>query len=394
MSQLLKGYRILDFGRYIAAPYCASILGQMGAEVIRIERPGGSEDRYLAPITEQGDGAMYLQMNAHKKGITLDIAKPAGRKIAKQLIATADIVIANLPPKTLTYLELDYEHLTAIKKDIILVANTAFGSQGPYANYIGFDGMAQAITGGNFFSGFPDKPIRCTVNFVDFSTALSAALGTLAAVMYRERTGEGQVVETSLLGTALTLNNSMLMEQDALQINRVPKGNKGQLTGPSDLYKTKDGYIVVSVVGPFMYKRWIRLIGRPEWLEDERFKDDLSRGDNNDILSEEMSKWCASRTNQEALLELEAAKLPAGPVLSFQGTLDHPMVQSIQHLQPLSYPGIDKKPLIAAPSFKLSKTPLEPLRRAPLLGEHNEEIYTALGINEAMLLELAQKSII
>ena len=107
MKQLLKGYKVLDFGRYIAAPYCASLLGQMGAEVIRIERPGGSEDRFLAPITPAGDGAMYMQMNAHKKGVTLDIAKPEGKKIAKALIATADVVIANLPPKTLNYLGLD-----------------------------------------------------------------------------------------------------------------------------------------------------------------------------------------------------------------------------------------------------------------------------------------------
>jgi len=382
MQQLLKGYKVLDFGRYIAAPYCASLLGQMGAEVIRIERPGGSEDRFLAPVTAQGDGAMYLQMNAHKKGITLDIAKPAGRAIAKQLIATADIVIANLPPKTLQYLALDYDTLTAIKKDIILVTNTAFGNTGPFANYIGFDGMAQAITGGNYYSGFPDQPIRCTVNFVDFSTALAATLGTIAAVMHRERNGEGQIVETSLLSTALTLNNSMLLEQAATNINRPPKGNRGQLAGPADLFKTKDGHIVVSVVGPYMYKRWIRLIGKLEWLTDERFKDDTARGNNNDILSGEMSKWCQTKTTAEALAILKEAKLPAGPVLSFQQALDNPMVQSINHLNPLPYPGAVKHPLVTNAPFKLSKTPLEQLRRAPLLGEHNQEVYQSLGYSE------------
>ncbi len=394
MQQLLKGYKVLDFGRYIAAPYCASLLGQMGAEVIRIERPGGSEDRFLAPVTEQGDGAMYLQMNAHKKGITLDIAKPAGKAIAKKLIATADIVIANLPPKTLQYLELDYDSLTAINKDIILVANTAFGNTGPYANYIGFDGMAQAITGGNYYSGFPDQPIRCTVNFVDFSTALAAALGTLAAIMHKERSGEGQIVETSLLSTALTLNNSMLLEQAATNINRPPKGNRGQLAGPADLFKTKDGHIVMSVVGPYMYKRWIRLIGKPEWLTDERFKDDMARGDNNDILCAAMSKWCLVRTTAEALADLKEAKLPAGPVLSFQGALDNPMVQSINHLNPLPFPGAVKDPLVTNAPFKLSKTPLEKLRRAPLLGEHNEEIYSELGYSAKEIAEFKATAII
>jgi len=394
MQQLLKGYKVLDFGRYIAAPYCASLLGQMGAEVIRIERPGGSEDRFLAPITPAGDGAMYMQMNAHKKGITLDIAKPEGRTIAKELIATADIVIANLPPKTLSYLGLDYESLTAVKEDVILVANTAFGSTGTYANYIGFDGMAQAITGGNFYSGFPDQPIRCTVNFVDFSTALSATLGTLAAIMHKERTGEGQIVETSLLSTALNLNNSMLLEQDALNINRPPKGNLGQLAGPADIFKTKDGHVVISVVGPYMFKRWIRLMNKPEWLTDERFKDDTERGKNNAFLSGEMSKWCRAKTTEEVLLLLKEAKLPAGPVLSFQQALDNPMVQSINHLMPLPFPGSPKDPLVAPAPFKLSKTPLEKLRRAPLLGEHNAEVYGGLGYSDGQLEELKSKEII
>lgn len=394
MLQILKGYRVLDFGRYIAAPYCASLLGQMGAEVIRIERPGGSEDRYLAPITEQGDGAMYLQMNAHKKGMTLDLAKPEGRKITKELIATADIVIANLPPKTLAHLGLDYESLIAIKKDIILVANTAFGSDGPFANRIGFDGIAQGISGSNYYSGLPDTPMRCTVNFIDFSTALSAALGTLAAIMYREKTGEGQVVETSLLGTALTLNNSMLMEQAALNVNRKPTGNKGQLAGPADLFKTKDGHIVLLVAGPYMFKRFTRLINKPEWLTDERFKDDTQRGLHNDTLCQAMNEWCQKRTTEEALLELETAKLPAGPVLSFQQALDNPIVQSINHLNPIAYPGAKQDPLLAGVPFQLSKSPLEPMRRAPLLGEHTEEILGNLGYDLLKVKELQKEGIV
>ena len=274
------------------------------------------------------------------------------------------------------------------------MANTAFGSTGTYANYIGFDGMAQAITGGNFYSGFPDQPIRCTVNFVDFSTALAATLGTLAAIMHKERTGEGQIVETSLLSTALTLNNSMLLEQDALNRNRPPKGNLGQLAGPADLFKTKDGHVVISVVGPYMFKRWTKLMNKPEWLEDDRFKDDTERGKNNEFLSGEMSKWCREKTTEEVLALLKEAKLPAGPVLSFQQALDNPMVQSINHLNPLPFPGAPKDPLVASAPFKLSKTPLEKLRRAPLLGEHNAEVYGELGYSEKQLKELKEKEII
>ncbi len=232
------------------------------------------------------------------------------------------------------------------------------------------------------------------MNFVDFSTALAATLGTLAAIMHKERTGEGQIVETSLLSTALTLNNSMLLEQDALNRNRPPKGNLGQLAGPADLFKTKDGHVVISVVGPYMFKRWTKLMNKPEWLEDDRFKDDTERGKNNEFLSGKMSKWCRDKTTEEVLALLKEAKLPAGPVLSFQQALDNPMVQSINHLNPLPFPGAPKDPLVASAPFKLSKTPLEKLRRAPLLGEHNAEVYGELGYSEKQLKELKEKEII
>jgi len=392
--QLLKGYRVLDFGRYIAAPYCGFLLAQLGAEVIRIERPGGSEDRFFVPITTQGEGTMYQQMNANKKGITLDLASPEGKVLTQKLIATADIVIANLPPKTMKALALDYDSLQAIKKDIILVANTAFGSDGPFANRIGFDGIAQAISGANFFSGFPDQPIRCTVNYLDFSTAFAAAFGTLAAVMHRMQTGEGQVVETSLLGTALTLNNSMLMEQAVTQANRVPKGNKGQLAGPADLFKTKDGYIVILVAGPYMFKRCTRLLNKPEWLEDERFKDDTERGKHNDFLCKEMEAWCVQRTTEEALLDLEKAKLPAGPVLNFQETLDNPIVQSLNHFEAVPYQDTPVPPPIAKAPVKLSKTPLNALKAAPAIGAHNELIYGELGLSKQEIEVLRLKGII
>ena len=376
---LLKGIRVLDFGRYIAAPYCASLLGQMGAEVIRIERPGGNEDRFLIPVTEQGDGALYLQMNTNKLGMTLNISKEKGKVIMSQLIATADIVIANMPPRTMKSLGLDYENLKKIKPDIILVANTAFGRKGAFANRIGFDSMAQAMSGSNHFSGMPGQPTRCATNYVDFSTALSAALGTLAAIMHKQRTGQGQVVETSLLATSLTLFNSMLMEQATMRTNRRPTGNRSQTVGPSDLFRTKNGHIIVSVVGKFMFKRWTQLINKPELLDDERFKDDLSRGDHNDYLCSLMQEWCSQRSTEEALAELEQAKLPAGPVRSLQETLDDPMVKSLDHLVPLAHPGSKVDPPIAKASFQLSKSPLKNQKRAPLLGEHTQQILLELG---------------
>ena len=147
MSKVLEGIRVLDFGRYIAGPYCATLLADLGADVIRIEKVDGSEDRFVSPVTKTGDGAMFLQLGRNKRGLTLNPMKPEGREIVKKLVATADVVVANLPPDTLSAMGLDYESLTQIKPDIILTMISAFGRGGPYSNRVGFDGLGQAMSG-------------------------------------------------------------------------------------------------------------------------------------------------------------------------------------------------------------------------------------------------------
>ena len=197
-SGVLHGLRVVDFGRYIAGPYCAALLGDLGAEVIRVERTRGSEDRFLAPLTASGDGAQFLQCNRGKLGFTLDPRAPGGRDVTRRLVRTADVVVANLPPATLSEMGLDYPSLVAEKPDIILTTISAFGTEGPYAHRVGFDGIGQAMSGAMYLSGTPDAPAKCVVNYVDFTTAISAALGTLAAILERQKTGKGQIVEGSL----------------------------------------------------------------------------------------------------------------------------------------------------------------------------------------------------
>ena len=394
MNPILKGYRVLDFGRYIAAPYCAALLGQLGADVIRIERPNGSEDRYIAPITEQGDGALFMQMNAGKRGMTLNIAKPAGREIVKQLVATADVVVANLPPNVLKKLNLDYEALQAIKPDIILTANSAFGSTGPYANRPGFDGIGQVMSGATWFSGHLGQPAKAAVHYVDYSSALSATIGTLAALMARQQTGKGQIVETSLLNTALTLMNGSLIEQAVTQINRQPSGNRGQTAAPADIFATQDGHIIVQVVGPYIFKRLATLMNEEAWLTDTRFKDDTARGHHREILCARVAAWCAERHSETALSELEANRIPCGPVLSLQDALDHPVIQATDAFEAISYPGAARPiPIVKSP-FRLSQTPILSASRAPTVGEHTRQILQELGYNPAQINELQNNQII
>lgn len=394
MTQALKGIRVLDFGRYIAGPFCGALLADMGAEVIRIEKVDGSEDRYLAPISEGGEGGAFMQLARNKRGLTLNPMKPEGREIVKKLVAKTDVVIANLPPDTLKTMGLDYESLKKVKPDIILTMISAFGTGGPYSNRVGFDGLGQAMSGAMYLSGTPEQPVKSYTPFIDFGTASLAAFGTMTALFERQKSGRGQIVEGSLFNTALTMMNGTAIEQDALKVNRVASLNRAQTTAPSDTFKTKNGWVLVQSVGGPLFERWARLMGEEHWITDPRMKDDLSRGEHGQIISDRMSIWCAERTSEEALAEMEEARLPAGPVLSPQQVLDDPHIKAKNLFQATDFPGLDKPaPLMRTP-VELSKTPGEIRHRAPQLGEHTDAILMEIGYNASEIAELKSKRIV
>ncbi len=394
MTKVLEGIRVLDFGRYIAGPYCGTLLADMGAEVIRIEKVDGSEDRFLSPITDMGDGALFLQLARNKLGMTLNPMKPEGKEIVKKLVATADIVIANLPPDTLQAMGLDYESLKAIKSDIILTTVSAFGRGGPYSNRVGFDGLGQAMSGAMYMTGTPEQPVKANPPFIDFGTASLSAFGTMAALYERQKTGKGQMVEGSLFATALTMTNGTAIEQNAIAPNRIATLNRSQTSGPADTFKTKDGWVLVQSVGGPLFKRWADLMGEEHWLSDPRFKDDISRGNNGEVISARLAEWCAIRTSAEVLDAMEAARLPAGPIMSPQDVLDDPHVAAKGMFQPVEYPGLEKPaPLMVTP-VELSETPGEIRRRPPTLGEHTGQIMAELGYSEAEIQQLRDKRVV
>ncbi len=380
MEGILDGVRVLDFGRYIAGPWCAALLADFGADVIRVEKVGGGEDRLLCQVSrDDGSGAMFLQVNRNKRCLALDPTTEAGLEIQRKLVETADIVVANMPARALEKLGLDYASLQAVRPDVILVSNTCFGAQGPYSRKLGFDGLAQAMCGNMHLTGEPGAPMKSYSPWVDFGTAALCALGATLALMARRRTGRGQEVQGSLLATALTTASPSLIEQAVNSPNRVATGNRGQLNAPSDVFATRDGHVMVLVSGAPMYERWARLLGEPEWLADERFRSDDSRGEHGDIFSARMARWCAERTTDEALAVLESARLPAGPVYTPQEALDDPQVRSGGFLQEVDYPGAPAAaPLVTTP-FRLLDTPGSIRVRAPRLGEHSAEILRELG---------------
>lgn len=402
MAPLLQGIRVLDFGRYIAGPYCAAMLAEYGADVIRIEKRGGSEDRFTAPLAD-GAGSLFLQMNRNKRSITLDPASPAGREVVAKMVAKADVVIANLPAATLKQMGLDYATLKGYRDDIIFVTNTAYGPVGPMSKNVGFDTIGQAMSGAMYMTGDPGKPTRAAANWVDFGTALHCAFGTMAALMERAKTGRGQMVTGALLATAIAVTNGTLIEQHVAQINREPTGNRGQTSAPVDVFEVTDGFILLAVTGNPLYRRWAKLMladpataqpDDPDWLADPRFATDESRGIHRDILSERMARWCRPRDTATVVDTLGDAMIPAAPVLSPQQSLDHPQVQALGILQPVMYPGIARPAPVADVPIWMSETQRATRVRAPLIGEHTDEVLAEFGYGaEAIAALRAQQAI-
>ncbi len=400
MTPVLNNIRVLDIGRYVAGPYCASLLHSLGADVIRIERPEGGEDRFISPLAVNQDGTpmeggLFYQTAYGKKSVTLNFGQPDGLEILRKLVATADIIVANLPPRALQKIGLDWETLSTNHPQIILVTQTGFGHTGPDSNKGGFDGVGQAMSGAMFLTGTPEQPIKAGAPYVDYSTACLSAFATLAALMERQKTGRGQHIQASLLGSALAVMNAHLIEQAVTQIGRVGTGNRVQTSAPSDVFATRDGHVLVHTVGNNLFKRWAEMVGQPDLASDPRFQSDQMRGDARDILCEIMATWCATKTTAEALEELERGGVPAGAVLTIQQALDNPQAHAMGLFTdvPITNQSGKYAPVIGLPlsfSDMATNAPSAP----PMLGADNEGVYAEIGLDAASLADLKARGII
>jgi crotonobetainyl-CoA:carnitine CoA-transferase CaiB-like acyl-CoA transferase len=391
---VLSGIRVLDYGRFIAAPWCSAILADMGADVIRVEKRDGGEDRWVQAVTEGGEGGTFLQCNRNKRSLTLDSTTPEGADITRKLVAGADIVIANMPGTAMRASGLDYETLRTVKPDIILASATAYGEGGPYSDRVGFDGTGQVLSGAVWRQGLPDQPIRTVVPYADFGTALTLSIGVMMALYHRQVTGEGQHVEGALLSTTLMMANAFLIERELLGVEKPRAGNRGTSVAPCDLFRVEDGWVLVQVAGQPMFKRWCRLVDRLDLFDDPRFADDDLRWEHGDVLNDLMQQWCDGKTKAEAMALLEAAKMPAAPLQSPEEVLSDPHVAAMGYLHRLPYPGASSPvPIIETP-FRMSATPGSIRTRAPLLGEHTEEVLAEIGIGGDELAALRAKEIV
>jgi crotonobetainyl-CoA:carnitine CoA-transferase CaiB-like acyl-CoA transferase len=357
------------------------LLADFGADVVRVERLEGGEDRYVGPITESGEGGLYLNLNRNKRGMTLDLDHPAGAEIRRRLIKSADIAVVNLPIDMMRKVGLDYDSLRQIKPDIILVMASAFGPDGPYASRVGFDSVAQAMSGATSLTGFPGAPVRAIVPYVDYGTALHAAFGAMMALYERQKSGRGQVVDVSLMATSITFMMPLLAEKELTGITREQQGNTSYYAGPADTYRVIDGWVLISVVGEPMFRRWATAVGREDLINDPRCCDDLTRANNHELLTGIMNHWCAERTRDQAIGELERARVPCGPVYNLDEVLNDPQVSARKIIGKMKFPGSEKPVPVANTPLNLSASPSELRCSAPALGEHTAEILSGLGFS-------------
>ncbi|MFZ0928895.1 MAG: CoA transferase [Syntrophobacteraceae bacterium] len=380
MAALLEGIRVLDFGRVVASALCGTLLADMGAEVIKVERPGGEFDRALGPLAPDGSAITYsLFTPRNKKSITLDTRHPRGKEILDKLVANSQILISGFTSKGNEMMGLDYARLKQVNPAIIQVAVSGYGQEGVYADRPAFDSIAQAESGAMSYTGFPGcPPTRSAVPYVDYSTGILAALGAVLALRHLDRTGSGQLVDVSLLSTAIfcVAGSGVMAEYNLNGQIREPIGNSSFYTY-SDAFQARDGWVMINAIGDEIWQRLAKIVGRHEWLEDDRFKDDNSRYLNRHIIGAVVKDWVAQYNVSELIPLLEKNRVPCGRVNTAREVVNDPHVIEREMLVNVHYPGLGEVPMPGLP-IKLSETPGKVNTRAPELGQHNEEIFCSL----------------
>jgi crotonobetainyl-CoA:carnitine CoA-transferase CaiB-like acyl-CoA transferase len=373
---------VLDLTRYVAGPVATALLSDLGADVIRIEPPGGADDRIPLPIHDGfHGGAPFTQVNRNKRSLCLDLASAPGRAAFSRLVKSANVIVCNLPNKQLDSLSLDFDTLKAIRPDLIFVHLTAFGPKGPYADRVGFDGIAQIMCGATYFSGDRGHPMKTMAPWVDMATGYISAFGVLAALRHRDRTGQGQKIEANLFRTAASIVNYFLIEQALISSNREGIGNRAPSGGPADLVRTRDGWIYVIAMGNPMFRRFARLVGKEQELtSDPRFADDVSRAEHGAALSEIANQWSERFTTEEALRELAKARVPAGALLSPKQVLSDPHARE-QLFQYVQVEGLPQPVPYVKPPVNFSTLTAEIRRGPPRAGGNTEEVLREAGFS-------------
>lgn len=378
MAGPLKNIRVLEVAKALAGPQVGMLLADMGAEVIKIEVPRiGDECRYWSPQLK-GIGTFFLAFNRNKKSITLNLKSKKGVEIFYELVKKSDVVIENNRVGMMDKLGIGYSTLKKIKPDIIFTSVAGFGQTGPYAPLPAYEIIAQAMGGMMDLTGFPDgPPVRTGPGLGDILAALYALYGTMVALYYREKTGEGQYVDASIFDSVAASLENVITNFDLLGIVAKRVGSRVRTITPYNCYLVKDGYLVIAVGNDEQWKRLASAIGRKELAESPQFGTNLKRVENADEVDKILQAWLDSRTVEESIQILRKSDVPCAPVYSIDQMVKDPQFTERKLTQKVSYEGLGSFNVIGILP-KLSLSPGQIHSNPPELGQHNEEIFGSL----------------
>jgi len=397
MPKALEDVRVVDLTRVIAGPFSTTLLGDMGAKVIKIELPGRGDDaRYGYPAVD-GVPVAFLALNRNKKGITLDIRKPRGADLFRRLVADADVVVENFAAGTMEKWGLGYAALAAINPRLIYAALSGFGQTGPYAGRTSYDIIAQAMGGLMDLTGFPDgPPTRGGGSLGDFIGGVFTALGILCAVHYRDRTGRGQMVDVSNMDAVFSMLDNWPTVYGMTGRRPERTGNRHPFTAPYDCFHAKDGYVVIGVGNSILFRTLMEAMGRPELGQDPRFKSAGARLLRHDEVNGLVADWVKERTVAEVMQVLGpgGANVPCAPVMTVERLLDDPHLRARDMVVRLPHEKLGPIPMPGVP-FRLSESPGRVEQLGPNLGQHNDEVYRGmLGLSDLEMKQLQDEGVI
>lgn len=395
MSGALQNITILDLTRVLAGPYCTMTLGDLGAEVIKIESSLSMDDtRAWGPPNVGGESAYYLCTNRNKRAMTLNLKSDEGKEIFKKLVSRSDVVVQNFKTGTLSKLGLGYEVMKEINPRIILASITGFGQNGPYKNEPGYDYIIQAMAGLMSITGEESSgPMKVGVAIADVLTGLYTTIGILAALQERDYSGYGQEIDISLFDSQIAA--LVNVASNYLISGKIPQqlGNQHPNIVPYQVFPTEDQNMVVAVGNDGQFQRFASILGMPELAKDERFATNPKRVENR----EELIPLICSRMKQKPSKEwrrlLVEAGIPNGPINNMQELFDDPQVEARKMVVEMAHPTAETIKLVGSP-LKLSRTPVEMRRHPPLYGEHTKQLLMELGYTEQQIVEIKSKQII
>ncbi|MBO9131153.1 CoA transferase [Bacillus sp. 165] len=389
MEGILHGVKIIDLSRVLAGPFCTMILGDLGAEVIKIENlSNGDDTRGWGPPFIEGESAYYLCANRNKKGMTINLKSEKGKEILKKLISTADIVVQNFKPGTLDRMGLGYSQLKKVKEDIIVASVSGFGTNGPYAHLPGYDYIIQAMSGLMSITGDKESdPVKTGVAISDVLTGLFTCIGILGALHHRNRTGEGQELDISLFDSQLAA--MVNVASNYLCSGSIPNrmGNQHPNIVPYQTFSASDGDLVIAVGNDEQFRKFSRLLGREELSSSKRYGTNAARLQNKAelvfIIAAEMKK--KSKKEWKYLLDKEG--IPNGPIYNIKEALESEQAKARDMVVSMKHPKIPDLKLVGSP-LKFSKTPVFMKLSPPLHGEHTEEILEGLGYSQDEIIAM------